>query len=585
MTKDAPAHPTSALALLARLWREYLKAHWRWLIAAAVLMVIEGSTLGILSYTLQPMFDRVLIGRDADAVWLIGGAIMALFVIRAVSGVGQRVILTRVGQLSTTRMQSDLVRHLMRLDSLFFHDNPPGALMERVQGDTAAVQNVWQVIIQGAARDVIALVSLGIVAILIDPIWTLAALIGVPVLIVPGVILQRYIRRKTTQSREIASERSTRLSEIFNGVDPIKLNRLEDYQAGRFKATVDRIVTAQIKANASGALLPGLLDIMTGVGFFAVLVLGGQDILSGEKSVGQFMSFFTAMALAFQPLRRLANIAGVLQMTAASLERIYHLFDLEPAITSPAAPKDPPSATGIVFRDVAFAYGTHPVLDGASFEAQAGQTTALVGPSGAGKSTVFNLLTRLVDRQRGEITVGGVAVDEMELGALRSLFSVVSQDALLFDETLRENILLGAQGVDDAALAAATRAAHLSEFLERQPGGLETRAGPRGSNLSGGQRQRVAIARAVLKDAPILLLDEATSALDAESEAAVQAALDDLSKDRTTLVIAHRLSTVRQADKIVVMDQGRVVDQGTHEELLARDGVYAGLYRLQFADS
>lgn len=584
MTAQPPKKPTPALSLVARLWRGYLKAHWPWLVLAALLMVIEGSTLGILSYALQPMFDRVLVGRDADAIWLIGGGIMALFVIRAVAGVSQRIILTRVAQLTTTTMQTDLVRHLMRLDSLFFHDNPPGALMERVQGDTAAVQSVWQVIIQGAARDMIALVSLGVVAVLIDPWWTLAALVGVPVLILPAMVLQRYIRRKSTQMREISGERSTRLSEIFNGIDPVKLNRLEDYQAGRFKATVDRIVTAQIKTNGSGALLPGLLDVMTGVGFFAVLVLGGQDILSGEKSVGEFMSFFTAMALAFQPMRRLANVAGTLQMTAASLERLYALFDLEPKITSPARPVAAPVNTAIVFDDVAFAYGSHPVLDGASFRAEAGQTTALVGASGAGKSTVFNLLTRLVDRQSGAITIGGVPVDQVDLGDLRSMFSVVTQDALLFDETLRENIVLGGDIAPDA-LAAATKAAHLDGFLEAQPLGLGTKAGPRGSSLSGGQRQRVAIARAVLRDAPILLLDEATSALDAESEAAVQAALEELSKDRTTLVIAHRLSTVRQADKIVVMDKGRVVDQGTHDELLARDGIYAGLYRLQFAES
>jgi ATP-binding cassette subfamily B protein/subfamily B ATP-binding cassette protein MsbA len=540
-----------AIGLVVRLWHGYLKRHWRWLILAVVLMIIEGSTLGILSYTLQPMFDRVLVGRDADAVWLIGGAIMALFCIRAVAGVSQRIILTRVGQLSTTQMQADLVSHVMRLDSLFFHDNPPGALMERVQGDTNVVQQVWKVLIQGAARDAVALISLGIVAVSIDLQWALTALIGIPALILPAMVLQRYIRRKARSMRQISAKRSTRLSEIFQGIDPIKLNRLEDYQSGRFRSLIDQIVRTQIRTDAGAATLPGLLDVMTGVGFFAVLVLGGQDILSGEKTVGQFMSFFTAMALAFQPLRRLATMAGVLQTTAASLERIYTLFDLKPGITSApgavAAPKD----TTIVFDDVHFAYADHPVLNGATFTAKAGETTALVGASGAGKSTVFSLLTRLIERQSGTITVGGTPLETIDLGALRDLYSVVAQDALLFDETLRENVVLGRSDIDDARLSAAIDAAHLTEFLASQPQGLEMPAGPRGSNLSGGQRQRVAIARAVLRDAPILLL----------------------------------LSTIRAADTIVVLDRGRVVDQGTHDELLARDGIYAGLYRLQFEET
>ncbi|MEM9474816.1 MAG: ABC transporter ATP-binding protein [Pseudomonadota bacterium] len=585
MSADIPESQTPAFQLVARLWRDYLKVQWPWLLLASLLMLVEGSTLGILSYSLQPMFDDVLIGKNADAIWLMGFGIMALFVVRGIAGVSQRIIMTRVGQLTTTRMQADLVRHMMRLDSLFFHDNSPGALMERVQGDTSAVQTVWQIIIRGAARDAFALVSLGTVAILIDPLWTLAALVGVPILVLPATALQRYIRRKTAQMRTISGERATRLSEIFNGIDPVKLNRLEDYQAGRFEETVNRIVSAQIKTSGSAALLPGLLDVMTGVGFFAVLVLGGQQILSGEKSVGEFMSFFTAMALAFQPMRRLANVAGTLQTTAASLDRIYTLFDLQPSIKAPANPRPAPETTDIVFDDVAFAYGSHPVLNGASFQAKAGQTTALVGASGAGKSTVFNLLTRLIDRNRGIITIGGVPVDEMEVGTLRSLFSVVTQEALLFDETLRQNVVLGREDVTTEALQSAIHAAHLAQFVAEQPLGLETKAGPRGSSLSGGQRQRVAIARAVVRDAPILLLDEATSALDAESEAAVQAALEDLSRDRTTLVIAHRLSTVRSADKIVVMDRGRVVDQGTHEELLQREGIYAGLYQLQFAET
>ena len=579
----APETPPSATGLIGRLWRGYLKRHWPWLLVATALMMIEGSTLGFLSYALEPMFDRVLVGRDESMIYVIGGAIMALFVIRAATGVAHRVILTRVGQISVTDMQKDLLSHLMRLDSLYFHENPPGALLERVQGDTMQVQTVWQTLIQGAARDLISLLSLGVVAVLIDPVWTLTALIGFPLLILPAAALQRYLRRKAGSIREASYARATRLSEIFGGMDTVKLNRMEAYQSRRFTEIVDHLITQMVKTAGSSALLPGLLDIVVGVGFFAVLVLGGQDILSGEKTVGEFMSFFTAMALAFQPLRRLASLAGVLQTTAASLERVFSVLDTTPGITSPASPRPVPETTDIAFEDVQFTYGDEPVLNGLSFTAEAGKMTALVGPSGAGKSTVFRLLTRLVEPQSGVVRLGGTAIETLDLGALRDRFAVVTQDAPMFDETIRENIVLGRTDVDEAHLRDILDEANLTEFVAGLEAGLDTRAGPRGANLSGGQRQRVAIARAFLKDAPVLLLDEATSALDAKSEAAIHSALARLSANRTTLVIAHRLSTIRDADKIIVMEAGRAIDEGRHDELLAHDGLYAALYRLQFS--
>ncbi len=263
------------------------------------------------------------------------------------------------------------------------------------------------------------------------------------------------------------------------------------------------------------------------------------------------------------------------------------MFQVAPTILSPdhsvGLSVDPRQAD-VVFDNVVLNYGDEPALNGASFVAKAGETTALVGASGAGKSTTFNVLTRLADTTSGRVTVGGVETTALGLADLRALFSVVTQDAPMFDESLRDNVVLATGGVDDARLAAALDAAHLTDFVADQPTGLETPAGPRGSQLSGGQRQRVAIARALLRDAPILLLDEATSALDAESEVRVQEALDRLSSNRTTLVIAHRLSTIRQADKIVVMDKGQVVDEGTHNELLARGGHYARLYEMQFRE-
>jgi len=570
--------------LFGRLWQDYLTHHKGWMALALVMMILEGSTLGAMSWMLEPLFDRIFVAGQAGAMWWVGSGILAIFLLRAVTSVGQRTILTRIAQRSSTAMQVDLLRHLLRLDAAFFQSNPPGALMERLQGDTRAVQGVWAVLISGVGRDVVSLVSLAAVALLIDPWWTLLAVVGAPVLVAPAAAAQRYIRRKTGTMREISGLRSTRLDEVFHGIVPIKLNAMEAYQMGRFESIVDRIVTAEVKIEASRALIPALIDVITGIGFFLVLLVGGREIIEGEKTLGEFISFFTAMALAFQPLRRLGSVAGIWQVAAASLERLYRLFDTEPTILSPAAPKPAPSDTTLRVENVALAFGDMPVLRGVSFTAEASHTTAVVGASGAGKSTLFNVLTRLVDPQEGRITVGGADIREMDLGALRALFSVVTQDALLFDETVRDNILLGRTDVDEALLDRVLKDAHVADFLPQLPQGLDSPAGPRGSNLSGGQRQRVAIARALLRDTPILLLDEATSALDAASEAVVQAALERLSEGRTTLVIAHRLSTIRGADKIVVMDHGRVIDEGRHDELIARGGLYAELCRLQFGE-
>ncbi len=578
--------PAKTRPLFSWLWRSYLARHWRWLLVAVALMAIEGGSLGLFAASMEPMFDDVFIAKDTAALWVVGLTIMAVFIARAITSVGQKIILTRINQHSAADMRQDLMEHIMRLDGGFHQANPPGYLIERVQGDVTAINQVWKGIITGLGRDLISVIVLFGVALSIDWRWTLIALIGVPVIIAPSLLIQGYVRRRAAQSREIAGRMSTRLDEVFHGINPIKLNALESYQSQRYAALTEERVSAEVRTATGQAAIPGLIDIMTGIGFLAVMLYGGGEIIAGSKSVGEFMAFFTSMSLTFEPLRRLGNISGLWQSAAASIERMKAILDAQPTLSSPAkALPAPTGAPEIVLEDVHLSYADLPVLRGASFTAKAGETTALVGASGAGKSTVFNLLTRLIDPSDGKVTIGGVAPRDMALSDLRGLFSTVTQDALLFDETIRDNVLLGQENVSDAQLQAALDAAHVSDFLPRLSDGINTGAGPRGSALSGGQRQRVAIARALLRDTPILLLDEATSALDTKSEATVQNALDRLSKGRTTLVIAHRLSTIQSADKIVVMDQGRVVDEGTHDALLERGGLYADLYALQFKDS
>ncbi|MGR3543764.1 MAG: ABC transporter ATP-binding protein [Paracoccus sp. (in: a-proteobacteria)] len=569
--------------LFRRFWSDYLYVHRGRMLAAFALMTIEGSTLALISWMLKPLFDRVFIGKETGAIWWVGTAIFAIFLTRAITLVSSRALLSRISLDISTLMQTNLLAHILTLDGRFFRENAPGAMIERIQGDTQAVQGIWATLLTGATRDAISLVMLFGVTLTIDPVWTLAALIGAPILIAPAAVVQRYIRRKMRQNRVSASARATRLDEILHGIASIRLNRAEADQTRRFSTIVRRIRQEQVKLAATSSVIPALTDIVTGIGFVAVLSLGGKEVMEGSRSVGDFMSFFTALALAFQPMRRLGGLAGSWQTAAASLERVYQVFDTRPTVVS-GTRTAPPDDCDIRLSDVWLSYDGQMILHGLSFAAEAGRTTALVGPSGAGKSTVFNLLTRMVDSDRGEVLLGGVPVADYDLGVLRDQFSTVSQEAALFDESLRDNMLMGRPDASEDDLRRAMDAAHVTDFVDAEKRGLDSAAGPRGSSLSGGQRQRIAIARAVLRDAPILLLDEATSALDTASERLVQDALDRLARGRTTLVIAHRLSTIRNADKIVVIEAGRVVEQGSHDQLMARRGAYARLVALQFGE-
>lgn len=576
---------SSSRALLGWMWRGYLRRHLGLILLAMAFMALEGGMLGALSYLMMPMFDDVFLGANPGLLWAVALAVLGTFLLRGVAGVLQKVILSIIAQRIAAALRGDLLDHLMQLDGAFHATHPPGFLLQRVQSDVQSVNEVWNAIITGAGRDLVALVILLGVAVSIDWQWTLVALVGAPVLALPSMILQRFVRRRARESRDIGARLATRLDETFHGIVPVKLYQLEAHQSARYRAQSAELVRAEVRARLGAAMIPGMIDIMAGVGFLFVLVVGGAEIMSGEKTVGQFMSFFTAIGMAFDPLRRLGALSGLWQNAAAALERIRDLLDARPAIRSPARPRPAPEGVPEVrVEDVVLHLGDTPVLRGAGFTAEAGKVTALVGPSGAGKTTVFNLLTRLIDPAQGRVTIGGIDTREMDLASLRRLFAVVSQDPALFDETLRANLLPGLATVSEDRLRAVLDAAHVSDFLPQLPLGLETPVGLRGSALSGGQRQRVAIARALLRDAPILLLDEATSALDAESEGKVQAALHRLTHGRTTLVIAHRLATIQAADHIVVMEAGRVVDQGTHEQLLQRGGLYAGLHRLQFRE-
>ncbi|MEL6532919.1 MAG: ABC transporter ATP-binding protein [Pseudomonadota bacterium] len=579
-TDDRPGPPPSARSLIGRLWRDHIRRYLPRMGVALVLMSLEGAMLGTAAYMIEPLFDLVLDSENSGSTFWVALLIAGAFLVRATAGYAHRLIITGVGLKVVAALQDRILGHLLTLDLKLFQDIPPGAMIERVRGDTLTLQGVAAGTFTSLGRDSVALIALLTVMLLNDWRWSLLALAGVPLLVLPVYLLQRSVRSHSYQARAAAGAVSTQLDEIFHGVQAIKVNRLESFQRKLFSGRLASYLRQQMRAARASAAMPSMVDLISATAFLSVVWFGGQEIANGEKTVGQFMSFFTALALVLDPLRRLFGLGAQLQAGVASLERLYELLDRRSEIHAPAEPV-PLTPGAVAFEDVAFSYGETPVLRGLSFRAEPGQTTALVGPSGAGKTTVFGLLTRLIDPQSGTITLGDTRIDRLSLEALRDTIAVVGQETALFDASIADNIRMGRLDASDDALNAAAEAASVMAFARNLPQGLQTPVGPRGSALSGGQRQRVAIARAMLRDAPILLLDEPTSALDAESERLVQEALNRLSASRTTLVIAHRLSTIRAADKIVVLQNGAVVEEGDHEALMARGGAYARLHQLQ----
>ena len=564
-------------------WSLYVREHFALLFTALIFMSIEGSMLGLLSYSIKFLFDNVLVSKDTSSILIVAVVIFSIFSIRAIAGFVHRLLTVNVCQKIIKVIQDRMVAHLLNMDVGFHQKNSPGILMDRVRADSKALSESVGEAFMTVGRDGFSLISLLAVVFFIDWKWSLIAFLGIPFLVLPILLLQGLVRSRAGENRDYESKANVRLDEIFHGITDIKLNRAEGRERNKFFDILQLTHKVRLRLEAGMAGIPAMIDVIAAIGFLAVMIFGAIDITSGSKTIGEFMSFFTAMALIFEPLRRLSNVSGNIQVAMASLERVFKIFEEKSSIVFPtlSSVEKKFDKIGIEFDSVHFSYEDKKVLENITFGIEEGTSNAIVGYSGSGKTTLFNLITRLIDPSSGLIKLNGVNIKDFCLNDLRSFISVVRQDGMVFDETILENIRFGKPTASDGEIREAAKMAYVDEFTNDLKYGLNTVVGPRGSTLSGGQRQRISIARAFLRASPLLLLDEPTSALDSKSEELIQKSLSNLAKHSTTITIAHRLSTIVDSDKVLVLDNGKIVGQGKHSELLLENSLYSNLFKSQ----
>ncbi|MBO3758566.1 ABC transporter ATP-binding protein [Ciceribacter sp. L1K22] len=583
-TKKVPAiDPDSVSAVLRRIVSENGRDHWRGYAFAIACLATVALTTAFTAWIMEAVVNEAFANRRADVVWLICGSILAAFVLRGFASYGQAVALAKIGNNIVARYQRRLFAHLMNLSVGYFTDARSAHLSAQVSQNINGIRDVLNLTVTSMARDLLTLIALIGVMLLKDPVLTLIVFVVAPPLLWALRYISRRLRSATRESVIFNSRVLGAMQETIQGIAIVKAFTME----AELTRKVDGVITAaENRSNRIARLserTSPITETFAGVAISSVLAYAAFRSIYGGVPPGAFFSFVAALLMAYEPAKRLAKLQVQMERAVVNARMIYEILDSQPH------QRDKPDARDLVvsearieFRHVGFAYGENAILKDVSFVAEGGRTTALVGPSGAGKSTIITLIPRFYDPGQGEILIDGQNIADVTKASLRRHIAYVSQQPYLFEGTIRDNIRYGRPDATDAEIEDAAKHAYAHDFIMAQPMGYDTPVGENGLTLSGGQRQRLSIARALVRNAPILLLDEATSALDTESEAAVQKALDEAMGGRTVVVIAHRLSTVVNADQIIVMEGGRVVEQGIHDDLARRaDGLYARLNKLQ----
>lgn len=563
----------------------YFIPYWWLMVLSALCSLVVGAMDGTFAYLVEPVLKKIFAGKDENIFLLVPIGIIVLFAIRSVCRYIYDASIKLAGQKAIQDIRNDLYGSTIRQDMAFFNHKATGELMSCMTNDITTMQEGMSQVVTGLFRDLISLVVL--LGVIFYRDWQLAIItfIVIPLTAYPAQLLGKKIKNSARLSLDVMGGIGIILQESFSGIKVIKAFGLENETVSRFQQRNSEYLHQLKRYIKYSSLATPISEIITSLGIATVVYVGGSQVLSGRMSASEFFSFITAMIMLYTPVKKLQTSYNIVQRSAGAAERVFKLLDEKPAIADSSTATAMKRSTGRVeFRDVSFGYGEETILHSINVTVTSNQMVALVGPSGGGKTTLIALLMRLYDVNQGQILLEGRDIRDITLESLNQQFALVDQETTLFNDSIANNIRYGKPEATQKEVEAAASTAFAHDFITQLPESYETNIGDRGIRLSGGQRQRICIARALLKNAPILILDEATSALDTESEQMVQKALDNLMANRTTFVIAHRLSTVLHADRILVIEGGRIAESGSHDELLKNSGLYSRLYSLNFSD-
>jgi len=549
-------------------------------------MVLFGATDGGVPLLVQKILDGIFAEQDRTLLKLLPIILSIFAVLRALFDFGQQYLSSKVGHLIVRDMRSEVNNHLLLLDPGFFVNNPSASIISRITSDVLLVRSLLTESVASVLRDSVRVVALLISAIYLDWKLALIAFVVFPIGVYPVTRVGKRLRKLSKRGQEGIGSISNLMQESISGNRVVKIFAREKFEKNRFNAANTDLTRTFIKSERFRAITGPVNEILASVGISAVILYGGSSVINGARTQGQFIAFLISVFLLYDPIKKLSRVSNSIQQALSGAERIFELLDIEPAVKEPSNPQPLSVRHDIVFDNVNFSYraGGQHALRNINLTIPEGKKVAIVGFSGSGKSTLIDLLPRFIDPFDGEVRIGNISVSQVSIRDLRSKIAMVGQHTFLFNDSIRNNIAYGNDQASDSEIIDASKSAFAYDFIMQLPNKFDTVIGEAGLSLSGGERQRIAIARAILKKAPILILDEATASLDNRSEREVQRALDELVKGKTTLVIAHRLSTVQDADQIVVLHEGEIIERGTNEELLRNtDGAYSKLHKLQFS--